>query len=89
MAELSRFYGLVIAIFFRGEFGRHNRPHVHVFHGEHEASIAFDGDVLSGRLPPTAKKLAKAWIKQHRAELAAAWRTARDGRVPRKIAPLK
>ena len=28
------------------DIGQHNKPHVHVYYGEHEAAIAIDGELL-------------------------------------------
>lgn len=50
MPELSRFFGIVIKMIYRDE-GQHHKPHVHVYYGEYEASIAIDGDMLAGSLP--------------------------------------
>ena len=89
MAELSRFYGIVIAVFFRGEFGRHRLAHVHVRYGEFQASVALDGEILDGMLPPTARRLVQQWISKHPTELRAAWDHARRGLPPPRIEPLR
>jgi Domain of unknown function (DUF4160) len=89
MAELSRFYGIVIAIFFRGERGRHNLPHIHVRYAEFVASVALDGTIIEGRLPPTARRLVLRWAHEHQEELEFAWESARRGRTPPKIEPLR
>lgn len=91
MAELTRFWGIVIAIFFRGEVGRHNRPHIHAIftRGEEEASIALDtGEVLAGKLHPQNLRLVRIWMELHMEELQEAWDLARHGKTPYKIAPL-
>jgi hypothetical protein len=88
MAELSRFYGIVIAIFFRGEFGRHKLPHVHARYAEFSASVALDGTILDGRLPPTARRLVTKWINEHQDELELAWEQSRRGKTPSRIEPL-
>lgn len=89
MAELSRFYGIVVAIFFRGEIGRHRLPHVHVRYAEHSASVALDGEILDGSLPPTARRLVVKWMLEHEDELRAAWDRARRGLTPARIEPLR
>lgn len=50
MPELSRFGGMVIYMLFR-DTAHHNKPHVHVYYGEYEASIGIDGELLAGSLP--------------------------------------
>lgn len=57
MPEITRFYGIIIKIFFRNE---HNLPHIHAIYGEHNGlfSIA-DMKMLEGDLPMRAVKLVK------------------------------
>ena len=50
MPELSRFGGMVIYMLFM-DTKQHNKPHVHVYYGEYEASIALDGELLAGSIP--------------------------------------
>jgi hypothetical protein len=89
MAEISRFYGILVAIFFRGEVGRHNLPHVHVRSKNQWASVDLDGNVLAGKLSSAARWLVRRWLRLHREEVRAAWDDARAGRTPRKIEPLE
>ena len=42
MPELSRFGGMVIYMLFC-DIGQHNKPHVHVYYGEYEASYEDEG----------------------------------------------
>lgn len=90
MAELARFYGIVISVFFRREMERHHRAHVHVRYGEWAASVAIDdATILAGKLPRGAKRLIRQWIRAHEAELLAAWRQAIRGQHPARIEPLR
>lgn len=90
MAELSRFLGIVVAIFTRGEIGHHNTPHVHVFVGDDDASVAIDGGrVIAGSLRAKDLWLVRHWMAQHKAELHEAWAAAVSGKKPRKIPPLR
>src|SRR5207253_3074332 len=51
MSELSRFYGLVIWMY----YDDHPPPHFHVQYGEYRAKITIDSlAVLQGYLPPRA-----------------------------------
>lgn len=51
MPELSRFFGIVIGVFYR----EHGRPHFHAVYGEFEAVIDIEtGEVISGKLPKRA-----------------------------------
>lgn len=50
MPEISRFYGIIIKMLFIDN-DKHHKPHIHVYCGENEASVALDGEVLEGKLP--------------------------------------
>ena len=49
MPELSRFGGMVIYMLFY-DVKQHNKPHVHVYYGDFEATIGIDGELLAGSL---------------------------------------
>ena len=87
MPELSRFYGLIIKMIYM-DTGQHNKPHVHAFYGEYEASIGIDGELLAGSLPMKQLKLVQAWLILHEEEAYAAWNKAVAGNPFDKIAPL-
>ena len=88
MSELSRFYGIVIAIF--SEIGaQHNKAHIHARYAEFKASYDLDGVLIAGQMPPTANKLIKEWISRHSDELQDAWDKSLSGEYPGKIEPLK
>jgi len=73
MPTISTFYG----IFIRMYFNDHAPPHFHAIHGEHEATIAIaTGEVLAGRLPPTARRLVQEWTLRYRADLTRNWERA-------------
>jgi hypothetical protein len=49
MPEISRFFGIVIRMF----FDDHNPPHFHAFYGEDQVLIDIRNlSVFAGRLPP-------------------------------------
>jgi hypothetical protein len=84
--EISRFFGIVIKMF----FDDHNPPH---FHAEYADSIALIGirtlAVFSGRLPPRAMGLVIEWATLHQQELLADWERAQAQQDLRPIAPLE
>ncbi len=68
MPEISRFYGLIIKMFFND----HNPPHFHIEYGEHRAIMDIrEAELLEGYLPNKALKLAQAWCVLHEEELLA------------------
>ena len=49
MPEITRFYGIVIKIFFRNE---HNPPHIHAVYGEYNGIFRIDSlEMIEGDLP--------------------------------------
>ena len=68
MPEVSRFYGLVIKMMFNDN-DKHHKPHIHVYYGESEASVAIDGTVLEGRLPQRQYRMLSGWLAIHEEEL--------------------
>jgi hypothetical protein len=85
MPEISRFYGIVIGMFYH----EHRPPHFHVRYGEHEAVIRINDLVLTeGRLPPRVLGLVVEWAARHRAELLENWEAIEDRRPLCKIEPL-
>lgn len=73
MSEISRFYGIVITMYFM-DVGRHNMPHFHARYGEYQAVFSvMDASWLSGTMPKRQMRLVQAWAELHQEELAANW----------------
>ena len=84
MPVLSRFYGIVIRMYFLQN--EHNPPHIHAIYNEDAAAIDFmTGEVLDGNLPPKVLLLVREWIPLHKSELAEIWKTQSF----KSIAPLE
>jgi hypothetical protein len=85
MPEISRFFGILIKMF----FDDHNPPH---FHAEYGGDVALIGilnlSVFSGRLPPRAMGLVIEWATIHQQELLNDWDRAGAQQDLLKIAPL-
>lgn len=87
MPELSRFYGIIVRMFY-DDVSQHHKPHVHVLYGEEEAVVSLDGEVLSGRLPIRQYRLLNGWLALHEDELYEAWNRAVRKETISKIEPL-
>ena len=62
MPEVSRFYGIIIRMFYKD----HNPPHFHVIYQENEALIDIKTlEIMEGRLTKRAKILAIEWAIEH------------------------
>jgi hypothetical protein len=86
MPEISRFFGIVIRMF----YAEHGVPHFHARYGRKVVSVRIDRlSVLSGSLPPRALGMVLEWAALHQAELQANWERLRAARRPRPIAPLQ
>lgn len=86
MPEISRFFGIVIRMF----FAEHGIAHFHARYGRHAAAISIETlAVLSGDLPPRALGMVLEWAALHRAELLADWHLLRRARPARPIPPLQ
>jgi len=85
MPEISRFYGIIIAMF----YNEHNPPHFHARYGSQKVVIAIRTlSVLEGKLPARALGMVVEWASQHQAELRENWELSRKEQTPRKIQPL-
>jgi len=85
MPEISRFYGIIIAMF----YNENNQPHFHARYGSQKVVIAIRTlSVLEGKLPARALGMVVEWASQHQAELLENWELSRKEQTPRKIQPL-
>jgi hypothetical protein len=85
MAEVTRFFGIVIRMY----FSDHSPAHFHAEYGECEALVAIETlSILRGDLPRRALALVLEWAALHRRELRADWERARGGTPLEPIAPL-
>lgn len=74
MPVLSRFYGIVIRMYFQQ--AEHNPPHIHAIYGDDVAAIEIrTGEVLEGHLPPKALEMVREWVGLHRESLLTMWET--------------
>lgn len=85
MPEISRFYGIVIRMY----FADHDPPHFHAQYGEHEVLIDIRTNaILAGQLPKRALGLVSEWATLHQNELMADWERARVHETLVPIDPL-
>jgi len=84
MPEISRFYGIVIMMFYND----HNPPHFHANYGEYKVVIGINEEIVEGFMPKRALELIFEWMELHKAELMANWVKCLKGEIPEKIEPL-
>ena len=85
MPTISRFYGILIQMF----FSDHAPPPFHALYAEHEAPIDIRTlEVMSGNLPSRAMALVLEWAQQHRNELREDWELCAKNQTPAPVPPL-
>ena len=86
MPEISRFFGIIIRMF----YDEHNPPHLHAEYLGHKAIFDFGGNVIKGSLSSrTATKLVREWIDLHVSDLEEDWKLAKENKKIKKIEPLQ
>lgn len=72
MPVISRFYGIVIRMYFLQK--EHNPPHIHAIYGDDMAAITItEGKILEGALPAKALEMVREWITLYKEELLSIW----------------
>jgi hypothetical protein len=85
MPTISRFYGILIQMY----FGDHPPPHFHALYSEFEAVIDIRTfEIIRGELPLRAMALVLEWAQQHRDELMRDWELCVQNQIPERIRPL-
>ncbi len=73
MAEVSRFYGIIVYF----HWNEHPPPHLHARYGGDEITVTLDSRMeVEGRFPRRALTLLLEWVELHRDELLEDWRRA-------------
>ena len=86
MPTISRFFGIVIAMY----FDDHDPPHFYARHPNGEAKIRIDTlEPLDSTLQRGQLRIVLAWAELHQTELLANWRRARAGDTLNDIEPLR
>ncbi len=84
MPEISRFYGIIIYMF----YNEHNPPHFHAEYQEFEAIIEIESGIIKGKIPRRALKLIFEWMDLHKEELLGNWKKIEERKALQKIEPL-
>ena len=74
MPVISRFYGIIIRMYFQQ--AEHNPPHIHAIYEDDTAELIIrTGEIFEGDLPPKALAMVREWITENRDELLEMWET--------------
>ena len=85
MPEISRFYGIIIYLYWRD----HNPPHIHFAFGDYQCTIDIAGRTVEGNAPAKVINKVNKWLDIHAEEVMQLWKDASAGKPLRKIKPLK
>ena len=85
MPELSRFLGIVIAMYYRD----HAPAHFHAIYGDSEVTVEILSGRVNGQFPKRALAHVLEWATLHQPELLTAWALARASRPLPPIDPLE
>ena len=86
MPEISRFFGVVIAMFHND----HSPPHFHARYEAHKAMIDIQTlALMQGSLPPRVLGFVAEWAALHRDELMENWNLAKARAALKPVPPLE
>ncbi len=72
MPVISRFYGIIIKMY----FNEHGIPHFHAIYNEYNGVFSIsDLVMIEGDLPSKAQSLVKEWAQKYKIELEKMWKT--------------
>jgi hypothetical protein len=83
--EISRFLGIVIAMFYR----EHGLPHFHAFYGGYRITVEIESGEVAGMFPRRALAHVQEWRELHKSELLEDWRLGSERKPMNKISPLE
>ena len=83
MPEITRFYGIVIKMYFRDS--EHEPSHIHALYGEYMGEFNIKTkEMIQGDMPKRGQKMIEEWLSLHQEELQKMW----DSRKIYKLPPL-
>ncbi len=85
MPIISRFFGIVIYMFWR----EHRPPHFHAKYGDDEVVVEISSGKVSGTMTKRALALVQEWRKLRRQELSREWDLVEQKKALFPIKPLE
>ena len=81
MPEISRFYGIVIKMFFKPK--EHEPSHIHALYGEYVGIFNIKTHkMINGDLPPKAQELVEEWLIINETQLQSMWDSQKIIKLP-------
>ena len=79
MPVITRFYGILIKMYFR----EHGTPHFHAIYAEYNGVYDLQTlEMIEGDLPNRAQRLIREWAKSYQSDLQDMWYTQRFRHLP-------
>ena len=85
MPVISRFFGIVVYIFWRD----HAPPHFHAKYQDNEVTINIETGEVTGQMSRRALRMLEEWRQMHKNELLEDWHLAETKRSLKRIEPLE
>ena len=81
MPEISRFYGIIIKMFFKPK--EYEPSHIHALYGEYVGIFNIKThEMIDGDLPIKAQSLIKEWLQINEQKLQEMWNTQKIEKLP-------
>jgi hypothetical protein len=81
MPEISRFYGIVVKMFFKPK--EHEPGHIHALYGEYIGIFDLESmKMVDGDMPLKAQKLVEEWMHLYQEDLIKMWNEQNMGQLP-------
>jgi len=81
MPEISRFYGIVIKMYFKPK--EHEPSHIHALYGEYMGEFNIHTlEMVKGDLPAKAQEIVREWLVLYQDELQKMWDTQSISKLP-------
>ncbi len=79
MPVITRFYGIIIKMYFND----HTPPHFHAIYNEYNGIFDLNSlELIEGDLPSKAVSLVKEWAEEYKEELLKIWETKNFIKLP-------
>lgn len=85
MPEISRFLGIVIAMFYND----HDPPHFDAIYNEQKGIIYITSGKVTGNLSSRVQRIVIEWNELHKSDLLENWKLAKHRKRLKKIQPLE
>ncbi len=90
MPTISRFFGILIQMYYFPKEHPHPPAHFHAIYGDEEASIEIETlEVMAGELSTRALSMVLEWARLHQAELRDNWGRCQRQEPLQPIPPLE